>query len=102
MPNELAASFTAEEVRAGKAAQDRFTRKARAIVALGRARELVGSRVLAQGMGIGERTLRSYTCVERGVPAERLDDAADVLDRQASALIDHAAKLRELAGASDA
>jgi hypothetical protein len=65
--------------------------------ALQRAANLVGQVDLATGMGIADRTLRSYLGVERGMPASALTGAALVLRRRAADLLAHADRLDELA-----
>ena len=52
-----------------------------------------------QGRRIADRTLRAKTGAERGVTDDDLRAAADALDLRAAALIQHAQKLRDEAGA---
>lgn len=64
-----------------------------------RAGALLGSaKALAEAMGIGERGLRAKTGAERGVSNDDLLSAAAALDERASALTQHAQKLRDEAG----
>lgn len=65
--------------------------------ALQRAANLVGQAQLAAGMGIADRTLRSYLAVERGTPSLALNSAARALRRRAAELCAHADTLDELA-----
>lgn len=89
-------AFVPCDVRGEICAQAVTRRQAQRVVALSRAREFVGARLLAAGMAITERTLRSYTDVERGLPPARMIAAAETLEARAAAMLAHAARLREL------
>jgi hypothetical protein len=58
---------------------------------------LIGKAVLAEKMGIPERTLRSYTGVSRRLPAHVLTAAATALEAHCAEITAQAAKLRALA-----
>lgn len=66
------------------------------IRALDEAGLLIGKAELARKMGVPERTLRSYTSVERRVPDAMLAAAADAIDERCAELAAHAVKLRTL------
>lgn len=71
--------------------------KAARTTALQTAADLIGQSALASGMGIADRTLRSYMSVERSMPGHAMTAAANALEAQALALVAHAARMRELA-----
>jgi len=66
--------------------------------ALKRAGDLMGRANLAGAMGQSDRTMRAYASVEIALPDAVLIGAAGALEREAQAFLDHAAKLRALAG----
>lgn len=74
-----------------------FEMQAERTFALQHAASLVGQAVLAAGMGIPERTVRSYLSVERGQPAIAVRLAAQALRLRAAELLAHADKLDGLA-----
>lgn len=86
--------------RAGNAAHVSHVIAMPRMALLMRAGSLLGSaKALADAMGIGERGLRAKTGAERGVSNDDLLSAAAALDERASALTQHAQKLRNEAGA---
>ena len=85
--------------RAGKAAHASHLIAMPRMAMLMKAGALLGSaKALAEAMGIGERGLRAKTGAERGVSNDDLLSAAAALDERASALTQHAQKLRDEAG----
>lgn len=70
------------------------------IAAIERAGLLIGKAKLAGAMGQSDRTMRAYTSAELRMPDAILIDAAGALEREAKAILDHAAKLRAMAGAN--
>lgn len=74
-----------------------MTQSLQRIGALERAGALIGKGALAEAMGVPERTLRSYTSVERGLPDVALRSAADALEARCAEITAHVAKLRSLA-----
>ena len=85
--------------RAGKTAHAPHLIAMPRMALLMRAGALLGSaKALAEAMGIGERGLRAKTGAERGVSNSDLLSAAAALDERASALTQHAQKLRDEAG----
>lgn len=85
--------------RAGKAAHASHLIAMPRMAMLMKAGALLGSaKALAEAMGIGERGLRAKTGAERGVSNGDLLSAAAALDERASALTQHAQKLRDEAG----
>jgi hypothetical protein len=66
------------------------------MAALMKAGALLGSaKALAEALGIADRTLRAKTGAERGVTDDDLRSAADACDARATALTQHAQKLRD-------
>lgn len=71
--------------------------RAARMMGLRRASELVGLKLLADGIGITPRNLRQKFDAERALDAVTLTLAADVLDARAEVLRVHAEKLRRSA-----
>ncbi|NYT42311.1 hypothetical protein HZY97_16180 [Sphingomonas sp. R-74633] len=77
--------------------QSRLAERAKKLGALNRAGALMGCAKLAREMGQSDRTMRAYAACEIALPDAVLIGAAGALEREAQAMIDHAAKLRALA-----
>ncbi len=81
--------------RASKAAHTSHMLSVPRMAGLMKAGALLGTAVaLAEALGIHPRSLRAKLTAERGVSCEDLRAAADALDARATAMIEHAAKLR--------
>lgn len=57
--------------------------------------EYVGHEVLARSLGIQERSLRAKLTADRGIEDSDLRIAADAIEAKASAMMAHAAQMRE-------
>lgn len=68
--------------------------RAAQMMGLRRASELVGLKVMADGLGISTRNLRQKFDAERGLDGATLRRAAEVLDAEAAKLIAYADRLR--------
>lgn len=89
---------TPEARQAPENGHDRMRAKLLRIRAVERAGELMGKARLAGAMGQSDRTMRAYTSCEIAMPDAVLTGAAGALEREAQAMLEHAAVLRDLAG----
>lgn len=73
-----------------------FQRQLNAMMALRGAGDMIGHALLAERLGIAERTLRSYLGAERDIPARILRKAAEVLWERSEEIKARAVRLTAL------